>query len=178
MSDLQENKITNISDAEAASPTVVFGFGKKTRNREPRKTSKPPKLTTEDLRHDAKLLDLFHAMTRLKNPVLKNCEADLLNVFCAAERALEHGDDPPALFVHIVRDRQWQLITNEQEDRARQRLRRLRNPEREAERRRRHDYDVPTGEISEPHFVGDIFRELINKLSQPTIPNPSETIHA
>lgn len=163
MSDLQENKITNISDAEAASPTMVFGFGKKTRNREQRKKTKPPKLTTEDLRHDAKSLDLFHAMTRLKNPVLKDCEADKLNVFCAAERALEHGDDPPALFVHIVREKQWQLITNEQEDRARYRLRRLRNPEREAERRRRHDDDDSAGEISEPLFAGDIVRELISR---------------
>ena len=41
-------------------------------------------ITTEDLRHDAKLLDLFHAMTRLKNPVLKDC---------AAERRRRHDDD-------------------------------------------------------------------------------------
>jgi len=53
-------------------------------------------------------------------------ESDLLNAFGAAERAIEIGQkNPPGLFAKLVRERKWELITQAQEERARQRLREL-----------------------------------------------------
>ena len=54
--------ITNIGNAETASPTMGLTFGKKTWNWEPHKTAKESNAHHQDLRDDAKLLDLFHAM--------------------------------------------------------------------------------------------------------------------
>lgn len=56
-----------------------------------------------------------------------NSEANLLFVFAAAERAIEHGDSPLKLFRAIVGKEKRDLITHEQEDRARSRLARLRS---------------------------------------------------
>ena len=158
MAYLQGNLITNISDAEAASPTMGFGFGKNAGNKSQPKNRKPSRrslsLTTEDLRDDAKLLDWYNAATNGKNPIVKKSEANRLNVFAAAERALEFGDNPPALFISIVKQHAWHLITQPQEDRAWQRLRRLRNPE--SNRRKKRDDD----EVSEPVSVGDIVRSI------------------
>ena len=170
MSDLQGNLITNISDAEAASPTIVFGFGKRAGNKEQSKKSKSSKrsrsLTTKDLRDDDKLLEWFNTATNGKHPIVKKSEANRLNVFAAAERALEFGDDPPALFNFIVREKQFDFITQAQEDRAHQRLRRLRNPKREAERqaqRQRYDDDDAAQPPSDSCSMDDIVRELIVK---------------
>ena len=91
----------------------------------PTKTSLP-RFTADDLRDNAKMRTWFQAMTKIKGASLKDCEADLLNVFCAAERALEHGRNPGALFVRIVSGKLWDNITQQQDDRARQRLRALR----------------------------------------------------
>ena len=169
MSYLQGNIITNIDDAEAASPTMVFSFGMKAGNKSQPKNRKPGKrstsLTTEDLRDDAKLLAWFQTATRRKHPSLKNCDADCRFVFEAAERALSEGNDPPALFMFIINNNRRDYITQAQEDRARQRLRRLRNPEREAERKRRHDDDDDdTQPRTEPVAVGDILQKLVNSI--------------
>lgn len=88
-------------------------------------------VVTEDLlKDDNKLFDWFqNKATRGKRPVVRDSEHDKLNVFAAAERALECGDDPVKLFVHIVGKGAkggWKLISNEQEERARTRLRELR----------------------------------------------------
>lgn len=48
--------------------------------------------------------------------------ADALNIFGAAERALEVGKSPAALFARIVRGKSWHLISGEQMDRARKKL--------------------------------------------------------
>ena len=170
MAYLQGNLITNISDAEAASPTMGFGFGKNAGNKSQPKNRKPSRrslsLTTEDLRDDAKLLDWYNAATNGKHPIVKKSEANRLNVFAAAERALEYGENPPALFIVIVREKQFDFITQAQEDRAHQRLRRLRNPKREAERQARRqryeDYD-DAQPPSESCSMGDIVHELIVK---------------
>ncbi len=140
-----------------------------------RQPNKPRKLITADLRDNAKVLEWYAAT---KTASVSLYDAELFNVFAAAECALDHGENPPALFAWIIHGRRWGMLTNEQDDAARQRVLKLRNPEREAKRRRRHDDDDSTGELSEPLFVGDIVRELINKLFPPTNPNPSETIHA
>ena len=167
MSYLQDENITHISDAEAASPTMVFGFGKKAGNKSQPKNRKPGKriarLTTEDLRDDAKLVEWINEATKRRNSLVKDCFDDRLNVFAAAERALEVGGNPPALFVHIVGRKQWELISCAQEDRALQRLRRLRNPEREAERKRRHD-DDDTQPRTEPVAMSDILQKLVNSI--------------
>lgn len=161
---LQEEIITNIDDAEAASPTMVFEFRKKAKSKEPQKASKPsrklPSLTKADLRNDSKLAAWFNAESRRRNSAPKDHGFHLLNVFCAAERALEHGDDPPALFVFIVNRKQWHLITDGQEDRAVRRLRQMRNPKREAQRRQPPDLDR-TNELS---AIGDTLRDLLQTM--------------
>ena len=133
---------------------MVSGFKRKAGSKETRRPSKPPRLTIEDLCDDAKLLDWYNAATNGKHPIVKKSEANRLNVFAAAERALEFGDNPPALFISIVKQHAWHLITQPQEDRAWQRLRRLRNPE--SNRRKKRDDD----EVSEPVSVGDIVRSI------------------
>lgn len=57
---------------------------------------------------------------------MTDCEADRLFVFCAAERALEHGANPPALFAGIIKNKRKDYVTQTQEDRALKRLRRVR----------------------------------------------------
>lgn len=163
---LQEHIIPNIDDAEAASPTMVFAFAKKAKTGDKarakttssKRSQRFPTLTAADLRSDAKLLACFKAATVQRNPIVRDTYTDRLNVFAAAERALEVGDDPPALFAHIVGRKQWELISDAQEGRALSRLRRLRNPQREAERRRPRDDGQPP---SEPAAVGDVLCEFL-----------------
>jgi hypothetical protein len=161
---LQEEIITNIDDAEAASPTMVFCERQKARGRKTQKASRPsrklPTLTKAELRDNAKLLAWFTAEKRRRNYVRPDHGFHLLNVFCAAERALEHGHDPPALFVFIVNNSQWHLITDGQEDRAVRRLRRMRNPIRETQRRTHPDLD----RTNEPSSIGDTLRDLLGQM--------------
>ena len=144
----------------------------------PKTTGKQPSifesLTTDILRDDAKLVELFNEATKRRTPVVRDNETDRLNFFAAAERALEVGDNPPALFAHIVGEQQWQLISCEQEDRGWQRLKRLRNPGREPQRR--HD-DDDAEQRPEPCSIGDIVRDFV-KSFLPTNPNPSDENHA
>lgn len=57
-------------------------------------------------------------------------DAELFDVFAAAECALDNGDNPPALFAWIVHGSRWDMLTNAQDDVARQRVLKLRNPKR------------------------------------------------
>lgn len=85
------------------------------------------RITTELLR-DGPALSRWHTYaTSRRHPVIGNSDQDRLRVFGAAERALEAGDNPPSLFAHIVGKRQWDLITQAQEDRAAVRLKQLHN---------------------------------------------------
>ncbi|MFM9961853.1 MAG: hypothetical protein ACKV2Q_11580 [Planctomycetaceae bacterium] len=110
------------------------------------------KLTTKDLADNATLLDWFNAAVRRKNPVVRDTETDRLNVFAAAERALEVGTNPVALFAHIVGEHKWQLISCEQEDRARRRLHSLRK----AQLNQRHP--------SNPQSFADLVSSICHKL--------------
>lgn len=76
-----------------------------------------------DLRDTSLVLDWAFRPKRSKRKPLEETQANRLRVVAAAERALEHGDDPGALFASIVSKQQWQLLSTPQEDRARQRLR-------------------------------------------------------
>jgi hypothetical protein len=84
------------------------------------------KITADDLRDDDRLAAWFAKACAAKNPIVS--ELDRLNVWGAAERALEHGESPPALFTSIVQKRDWKLITEAQGDRADKRLKRCRFP--------------------------------------------------
>ena len=123
---------------------------------------KCPKLTTEDLRNDAKVLQWIAATQTTPINVF---DAKLFDIFAAAECALDHGENPPALFVWIVNGKRWDLLTNSQDDAARQRVLRIRNPEHAAERKRLRQLGEDFAPaFSEPLFAGDVARELINKL--------------
>lgn len=67
---------------------------------------------------------------RAKSPLFKTSggysDNNRLQVFCAAERAIEEGKPPLKLFRFIVGKSKWELITQAQEDRARARLLALR----------------------------------------------------
>jgi hypothetical protein len=54
---------------------------------------------------------------------LRRCEADQLNVVAAAVHARRVGEDPCALFVTLVCNGRWAVITQDDEDRARTLLR-------------------------------------------------------
>jgi hypothetical protein len=83
------------------------------------------KITPEVLRNGP-ALSRWHAFAASRRrPVIGSSEQDRLRVFSAAERALEQGDNPAGLFAHIVGKRQWELITQAQEDRAAARLKQL-----------------------------------------------------
>lgn len=88
-------------------------------------------VSREMLRDDTQLLAWFRDATTRPLPVIQACEANLLRIFGAAERSLEHGDNPPALFASLVSQGAWEKITQQQESRAHQRLRLLENPSRE-----------------------------------------------
>lgn len=81
---------------------------------------------TPELLRDGPALSRWHTWASSKRkPVIGNSEQDRIRVFSAAERALEDGENPPSLFAYIVGKRQWQLISQSQEDRASARFREL-----------------------------------------------------
>ena len=123
---------------------------------------KCPKLTSADLRSDAKVLQWIAAT---QTTPINVYDRKLFDIFAAAECALDHGENPPALFVWIVNGKRWDLLTNSQDDAARQRVLRIRNPERMAKlRAMREQGEDFAPAFSEPLFAGDVARELINKL--------------
>lgn len=87
----------------------------------------PPNLRdikTQDLWNFHRLEELFfQAITAEWIP---GCEASALNFLAAAVRAREVGEDPPRVFVAIVRKGLWNHINQAQEDRARSALLRFR----------------------------------------------------
>jgi len=80
-------------------------------------------LTVDVLRDDQRLLAWFKDASGRRKPVITWTEANLLHVFGAAERALELGDAPVGLFARIVAGAAWGMISNDQADRARNRIR-------------------------------------------------------
>lgn len=100
-------------------------------------------ITDDTLKNPTKLLAWYQNAT--KAGLVSNTESERLNVFGAAERAVEHGRKPAALFVEIVKQKNWKLITNEQEDRARVKLKAVLHPS-PARSKRRVEFADPEGE--------------------------------
>ena len=91
------------------------------------KNSKKPTLKNiqlEDLHRLSRLEDLYQQATAAK--WLPDCEANLRNFVAAAVRATRVSGDAVRIFVGIVRRGLWHHITQEQEDRAAQVLKRYR----------------------------------------------------
>ena len=147
-----------MQDKDVSTIRAAKKVSKATKTRRPRRL---PKLKAEDLSNDAKVLELFSAT---KTTPVSVFDVELLNVFAAAECALDHGENPPALFSWIVNGRRWHMLTGDQDDRAQQRLRRLRNPEREAERSRRQNEYEANCKRPEPCSLGDVLHGVLEKL--------------
>ena len=146
-----------MQDKDVTTIRATKKVSKATKTRRPRRL---PKFKAEDLSNDAKVLELFSAT---KTTPVSVYDVELLNVFAAAECALDHGENPSALFAWIVNGRRWHMLTNDQDDRAQQRLHRMRYPHRETERNRRQN-DVAE-ERHEAVSLGDVLRDLTKKLS-------------
>lgn len=95
--------------------------------REKKRAGAFDELTRNDLRDTSRLVQWFHRQAMAARPVIGSAEMDLLNVVGAAERAMEVGVNAVALFASIVGGKRWRLVSLEQEDRARLRLREWRN---------------------------------------------------
>jgi hypothetical protein len=74
---------------------------------------------------DAELRDTAALLSRIKalrsEGVLQSTEGDELNAIAAAERALAHGKRPAALWVTLVRDRDWEKLSDADVDAANRR---------------------------------------------------------
>lgn len=90
---------------------------------EQRKAGVFSKLTAEHLADPGRMLEWFSYAAGLPNPVVSDSESSRMNVLCAAERALEFGTKPVALFTTLVSKGKWDFITQAQEDRALAKLR-------------------------------------------------------
>lgn len=81
-------------------------------------------VTKKILSDDSALLAWIDNAQSLDPPAIEDCEATPLRIFAAAEMALS-GRNPAAFFVDTVKRRQWTWMTQEQEQRAAARLKRL-----------------------------------------------------
>lgn len=82
-------------------------------------------LTIEDLRNFFVIADWFRVASHREDPIVAFSEANLLNVFGAAVRALRPGKakkNPVAMFADIVRNGRWQDITQSDEEIARKQI--------------------------------------------------------
>jgi hypothetical protein len=80
------------------------------------------RILESDLHDRARLRVLFRQA--VQRGWLRHCQSDALNFLAAAVRArTTPARDPVRVFVHLVRNRCWKHITQEQEDQARRSLR-------------------------------------------------------
>lgn len=81
----------------------------------------------DDLKDPQRLLALHGQAVR--EGIVSDSEHDQLQFFAAAERARTVGSkNPPGLFVRIVRSGLWRFLSQDDEDAARRKLRRLLHP--------------------------------------------------
>ena len=93
--------------------------GKTTKGFERRK--KLPHIEIQDLRDTRRLLHLFGRA--VSKGIIEGSEYRLLQFVAIAERALQEGHDPCALFADMVNRQQWLFVTEGYEQAARKRLR-------------------------------------------------------
>ncbi len=110
------------------SPSPPPGRAARREVREGSKTlgGEKKKITAEDLRDDGALLRLYHGA--VAKQFLTRSEADRLKYFAAAEHSLAKArpaDTAGHLFSAIVMDLNWKVITADEEDRARRRLKKI-----------------------------------------------------
>jgi len=121
-------------------------------------------VTCEDLADGARLL-VLHAEARKKN-LIGHSEAELLAFFSAAAHAARVGrENPPGLFVHVLRKKRWFLVTERDEELGRKLLMRSRNgslPPPTMTPRRKPESD-------EAHFVFSVLRVAQNKNIDPML---------
>jgi hypothetical protein len=92
----------------------------------PRKKAPPNlrRITLADLREPQRLDSLF--AEAVECGIIRSSQANRLDWFAAAERALQHGTtNPCGFFATIVHQRLWSHISNAQEDSARHKLKKL-----------------------------------------------------
>jgi hypothetical protein len=107
----------------------------------------------ETLRDDRKLLAWYEHATGQRKPIIAASERSLRRVFEAAEHALAVGDNPAALFAHIVSRADWRVITQADEDRASERLRGLRGYG-------RNGTSWNGASNGEPQAIGDVMEQI------------------
>jgi uncharacterized protein YdaU (DUF1376 family) len=78
------------------------------------------RVTVEELRDTGQLRERIRILTEAG--LLPNTENDRLMAVAAAERALAKGDNPPALWVNLVRNKRWGLLSGEEVEQARKRI--------------------------------------------------------
>jgi hypothetical protein len=76
----------------------------------------------DDLKDTSGLMARVDRESKRKRPMVTGSERDRIRVLAAAERAMEVGDNPAAVFTDIVKYGRWDLISQPQEDRAAKRL--------------------------------------------------------
>ncbi len=82
---------------------------------------------TEEVLRDTSKLTAWHVnASKQAKPVVDHSEANELRIVATAERALEVGSNPSALFTEIVSRAKWDYITQDQEQRASERIKALR----------------------------------------------------
>jgi hypothetical protein len=113
-------------------------------------------VSADVLRDDAALLRWFRTATSQRRPVIRASEMNLLRVFSAAERALEVGRNPPALFASIVSHARWELISCAQEDRAVARLKASMRGEPRQRKSRLPDHDPIPIRVLVEHLVENL----------------------
>jgi hypothetical protein len=90
----------------------------------PEKKQKPPgklpHVRIEDLRDTRRLMVLLDEAA--KRGAIKESEYGRFQFVSAAEHALRVGDNPPALFASLVCEANWRVITIDDEERARRRI--------------------------------------------------------
>lgn len=84
------------------------------------------RVSEELLRDDAALESWLRDAQGADPPLVDRSEASPLRVFGVAERAIEVAKNPAAMFVSLVKAGDWSKTSNEQEQRAESRLRKLR----------------------------------------------------
>ena len=102
-------------------------------------------------------------------PVIDRTETDFRNVVCAAERVLDKGKIPVALFIDLVSGKRWDFITQAQEDAALARIQEFHNRNGPRSPRRRSgdaNNETDSGETAEPLKLSESIGGTIHGVRQ------------